>query len=442
MTLIPTLLIIGTLMLFTAFLCAVETALLACSKARLHQAARGGDLRAINALSLIKKIDEVLVAILIILTIVPVASSALLTSMVLHEFTPAVLPYSTAGLGLAIIFLAEAFPKAVGTRFPEAIALSCAKPLQWCMKLMIPVTFTIRHVNEFLLMLAGLAHHKAPAFTEADLRGAINLGLEHGTLGPIQHRMLDAVLDLNELTVADVMVHRSAVVAFNIATPQADVPQVLGRLNRSRVLVYEGEPENYIGILHVRDYLTALGGVSNRNQVNVKALLRPLYFVPETTPVGHQLLEFLSRHSHLALVVDEYGTLEGLITLEDILEEIVGDITDEHDAARRQAETHEPAADGSLTLRGNMPVRDANRQFGWSLPEENAVTVAGLLVETLGHLPAQGEKVKIGALTLVVAGKRGHRVEKVLVQPEKKNKPKPAAPDAKTLEKPSPKGKK
>lgn len=425
MTLLPTLLIIGSLMLFTAFLCAVETALLACSKARLHQAARGGDLRAVTALALIKRIDEVLVAILIILTIVPVASSALLTSMVLREFSAAVLPYSTAGLGLAIIFLAEAFPKAVGTRFPEAISLSCARPLEWCMKLMTPVTFTIRHVNNALLWLAGLAHHKSAAFTEADLRGAINLGLEHGTLGPIQHRMLDAVLDLNALTVADVMIHRSAIVSFNINTPLAEVPGVLGKLNHSRVVAYEGSPENLIGILHARDYLAALGAVSSRQQINVRALLRPLYFVPETTPVGHQLLEFLRLHSHLALVVDEYGDLEGLITLEDILEEIVGDITDEHDT---KADAPEKAEDGSYLLRGNLPVRDANRRYGWSLPEESAVTLAGLLVETLGHLPAQGESVKVGALLLTVAGKRGHRVEKVKVLPTAK-KTKPAKPE-------------
>jgi Mg2+/Co2+ transporter CorB len=181
--------------------------------------------------------------------------------------------------------------------------------------------------------------------------------------------------------------------------------------------VYEGAPENILGILYVRDYLTALAMVENRTQVNLRDHLRPLYFVPDTTPVGHQLIEFLRLHRHLALVVDEYGDIQGLITLEDILEEIVGDITDEHDGP--PSDILETAPDGSLLLRASMPVRNANRQFGWNLPEQSAVTLAGLIVETLGHLPSQGESTTIAGITLQVAAKRGHRLEKIRAVPPK-----------------------
>lgn len=415
MLLIPTLLIVGALLVFTAFLCAVETALLACSKARMHEYARQGDPRAAITLQLIKQIDEVLVAILIILTIVPVTCSALITSVTLTHFGPEAVAYSTAILGITIIFVAEAFPKAIGTRFPNAIALSFSRPLMWCMHIMFPITWTIKQINDGILNLVGLGSKNANTFTEADLRGAISLGLETGTVGEKQHHMMDAVLDLNNLSVADVMVHRSAIVSFDVNTKPKDIPATLGHLRHSRVVVYDGTPENIIGILYVRDYLTALATVENRAQVKLRDHLRPLYFVPDTTPVGHQLIEFLRLHRHLALVVDEYGDIQGLITLEDILEEIVGDITDEHDGPI--TDILETTEDGSLILRASMPVRNANRQFGWELPEESAVTLAGLIVESLGHLPSQGESITIAGITFHITAKRGHRIEKIRAVP-------------------------
>lgn len=409
------LIIVGALLALTAFLCAVETALLACSKARMHQLSREGDLRANIVLDLNKQIDEVLVAILIILTLVPVASSALITSATLATFGPQAVIYSTAALGIVLIFVAEAFPKAVGTRFPNGIALAWARPLAWFMKLMLPITWGIKKLSDGILNLLGLHAGNANLFTEADLRGAINLGLEHGTLAPTQSRMLDAILDLNELTVADVMIHRSAIRGLDVNTQPSQLPASLAELRHSRITVYENEPENLLGILYVRDYLTALASVENRQMVRLRDHLRPLYFVPETTPIGHQLLEFLRLHRHLALVVDEYGDLQGLITLEDIMEEIVGDISDEHEAHQLSTAPHVMPS-GTALLLGRTTVRSANRDFKWNLPEESAVTLAGLMVESLGRLPSQGESVTIGNLTLTVTHKRGHRVERIQVE--------------------------
>jgi Mg2+/Co2+ transporter CorB len=410
---------VGLMLVLAAIFCAAETALLSSSKARLYQLARQGtpkqQKRALVALQLLKSPDQLLATILIVMTIVPVASSALTTSLLVQLFGPVGVAYATAGLGLAILLVGEAFPKAIGTRYPEQIALTLAIPMSWCVRGLHPCTIAIKAFNHGILRLLGLAEKSGPTFTAADIRGAINLGLEAGTLAPTQHRMLDAVLDLDELMVADVMVHRSAIAALDVNTAPADLPQVLGQLKHSRVVVYDRQPDQLLGILYVRDYLTALAGVANRHQVQLRQHLRPLYFVPETTPVGHQLLEFLRQHRHLALVVDEYGDLQGLITLEDILEEIVGEIADEHE--QQQLDKIETAADGSITLRGNTPVRDANRAHGWNLPDETAVTLAGLMVETVGHLPAQGESVVLKNVTLTVTTKRGHRIEKITVTP-------------------------
>lgn len=418
-----TFIIIVVLLVISAVLCATEIAFLSASKAQLHQAARQGNKRALVAINLLKQPDRVLAAILIIMTIIPVASSALATSLLVRMFGPVGVAYATVGIGLVILFLAEALPKALGTRFPEGITLSLARPLGLMVKLLSPLTWGIKQFNTGILKLIGLGGPSGPSFTEADLRGAINLGLEHGALGTNQYRMLDAVLDLDNLTVADVMIHRSAIVALDVNTPVKDLPKLLGDLKLSRVVVYENQPENPIGILYTRDYLAALAQATPRVQVNLRDYLRSMYFVPETTPLGHQLLQFLKLQSHLALVVDEYGDLQGLITLEDILEEIVGEISDEHDTA----ELHDQAADGTVVLRGNTPVRNVNREFNWELPTSSAVTLAGLMIEELGHLPAQGESLRIGKLTLTVASKRGHRIEKVRIKPDA---PEPANEEA------------
>ncbi|PZP40336.1 MAG: hypothetical protein DI585_01285 [Pseudomonas fluorescens] len=409
-----TIIIIVVLLTISAVFCASEIAMLSSSKAQLHQAARKGNKRALVALTLLKQPDQVLATILIVMTIIPVASSALATNLLVQLFGPVGVAYATVGIGLIILLLAEALPKALGTKYPESITLSVAVPFSWLTKILSPATWAIKMFNTGMLKLIGLGGDSGPTFTEADLRGAINLGLEAGALGTTQHRMLDAVLDLDDMTVADVMIHRSAIIGIDINTPAASLPKVLGQLKHSRVIVFEGKPENPIGILYVRDYLTALANTTSRANVRLREHLRPLYFVPETTPLGHQLLEFLRQHRHLALVVDEYGDLQGLITLEDILEEIVGEIADEHDPT---ANSPERDASGTVTLLGNTPVRSANRQFEWELPSQSAVTLAGLMIEELGHLPSQGQSHRIGNLILTVASKRGHRIEKVRISP-------------------------
>lgn len=407
--------VIATLLVIAAVFCAAETAMLSASKARLYQKSRAGNQRAAQVLDLLKHPEQLLATILIILTLVPVISSALTAGVMDSHLGPLGLMLATALLAVMILLFGEAFPKALGTRYPDQLALALAPLVSLTVRALNPVTATIKVINNGLLKLLGLAHKSQPAYTEADVRGAINLGLEHGTLAPTQHQMLDAVLDLNALTLKDIMVHRSAMVGLDVNTPPADLPATLGYLAHSRVLVWAGNADSLLGILSVRDYLKALAQVASRHEVNLRAHLQPLYFVPETTPIGHQLRQFLSLRKHLALVVDEFGDVQGLVTLEDILEEIVGEIADEHEPALAQIKP-EPQADGSWLLGGNLPVRDANRLYGWQLPDDNAVTLAGLMIETLGHLPVQGEACQLAGLVLTVQSKRGHRLERVAVK--------------------------
>lgn len=417
--------IVAVLMVISATSSGCETAFLSVSKARLHQRARQGQGRAFRALQLVNSPDQMLTTILLINTLVNAASSALTTKVLVDIFGEVGVAYATVIISIVLLLFAEALPKSFGARFAEGITLAFAPMFLALIRVCMPVVWVVKALNRGVLKLLGLGHHTATAFTENDIRGAINLGFEHGTIKRSQQRMLDAVLDLDSLTVADVMIHRSAIAALDINTPAAEVPAVLGGLKHSRVPVYEGTPDNLVGFLYVRDYLGALAKVPNRAQVKLREHVRPTYFVPETTPVGHQLLEFLKQRCHLALVVDEYGSLQGLITLEDILEEIVGDIADEHD--KHHDEEHMP--DGSLRLPGRAAVRDLNRKYNWHLPEDNAVTLAGLMIDVLRHLPAQGESVQVAGLTLTTVAKRGHRVEWVRVnqpapQPKPENKKK------------------
>lgn len=407
--------IILVLLMLSITTSACETAFLSVSKARLHQRARQGQGRAFKALDLVNHPEQMLTTILLINTSVNAASSALTTMLLVDAFGDVGVAYATLLISFVLLIFAEALPKSFGARFAEAITLTFAPTFLSLIRLCLPLAVVVKALNRGILYLLGLVDENQTSFTENDLRGAINLGVEHGTIKRSQQRMLDAVLDLDRLTVADVMIHRSAIAVLDVNTNPSDIPAVLAGLKHSRVPVFEGTPDNIIGFLSVRDYLGALSSVTNRAQVKLKSHVRPTNFVPETTPVGHQLLEFLKQRFHLALVVDEHGSLQGLITLEDILEEIVGDIADEHD--KRVDEEHLP--DGSLRLPGRATVRDLNRKYNWNLPEDNAVTLAGLMIDLLRHLPAQGESVQVADLTITVASKRGHRVEWIRVKAPK-----------------------
>jgi Mg2+/Co2+ transporter CorB len=401
------------MLLLAAVFCAVEVAFLYASRARLHQLARQGNPRAKLALELLQRPDVLLATLVLVMNTINIGGSALTTALLVRLFGGAGVAYATIIMAVAVFLFSEALPKTLGTRFPEAIALAFAHPTAWLEKLLAPVVLPVRAFNHALMRLAGVADTKRAAFTEADLRGALSLGLEHGTIHGREYRMLDAVLNLDDLTVRDIMVHRSAIVALDAATPPQQLPRVLAALGHSRLPVFAGAPDKFIGILYVRDYLKALGQVAKRSDLTLKPLLRPLPTTAETTPLGRQMMEFLKTHNHLSFVIDAKHEITGLVTLEDILEEIVGDIADEPDSA--QPLTLELGADGSITLPGRLPVASANHAYGWQLPEDEAVTLAGLMVEELGRLPAQGESLTLGALTLTVARKHGHRIDTIKV---------------------------
>ncbi|TDR93561.1 HlyC/CorC family transporter [Enterovirga rhinocerotis] len=221
-----------------------------------------------------------------------------------------------------------------------------------------------------------------------EIRGRLDLLDQDGDVPNTERQMLGGLLDLGEMTVFDVMIHRTKMRTIDAELPVQEVVREVLASPYTRLPVFRGTPDNIIGVLHAKDLFRAIEGRRERARIDIEAVASPPWFVPDTTSLRDQLSAFLAKKQHFALVVDEYGDLMGLVTLEDILEEIVGEIGDEHDVAARGVR---PQADGSLLVDGSVPVRDLNRMMGWALPDEEATTVAGLVIHEAQAIPEAGQ---------------------------------------------------
>ena len=267
-------------------------------------------------------------------------------------------------------------------------------------KLFGPVLMAVEALVRWLLKLVGMTVGEDQQVLSAreELRGAVDLLHREGDVETLDRDMFGGVLDLRELVVSDVMIHRTDMITLDADDPPEDVVNAVIASPVTRMPMWRGNPENIVGILHVKDLLRALHAVDgDAVKVDIAALMTPPWFVPDTRPVSEQLKAFRRRKTPFALVVDEYGEVEGLVTLEDILEEIVGDITDEHDVAmpgvRRQP-------DGSVNVDGAVPIRDLNRVMDWNLPDEEATTIAGLVIHEARSIPEVGPELHLPRLPL------------------------------------------
>ena len=243
---------------------------------------------------------------------------------------------------------------------------------------------------------------------QEELRGAIDQHLKEGAVFKKDHDMLGGILDLSELEVFDVMVHRTKMTTIDAAMPQDEIIKEVLKSGHSRMPVWKGRPDNIIGILHVKDLFAALlEHDGDAMKIAIETIVKPPWFVPDTRRVSDQLAAFLRRKTHFALVVDEYGEVMGLVTLEDVLEEIVGDISDEHDAERPNVRKQK---DGSVIIDGAVPIRDLNRTLDWHLPDAEVTTVAGLVVHEARMIPDIGQAFTFHGFRFEVLRKRRHQI--------------------------------
>jgi Mg2+/Co2+ transporter CorB len=411
------LIIVLVCLLLSAFFAGSETALTASSRASMMRLEKHGNRRAGLVNRLLVQRERLLGALLFGNNAVNIAASALATDVLLTWFGHAGVVYATVVMTIIVVVFAEILPKTAAFNAPDRIALLVARPMNLIVKVLGPVLMAIEALVRWLLKHIGMTVGEDQQVLSAreELRGAVDLLHDEGDVETLDRDMFGGVLDLRELAVSDVMIHRTNMITLNADDPAEDVVNAVIASPVTRLPLWRGNPENIVGVLHVKDLLRALHAVDgDASKVDIAGLLTPPWFVPEQRPVSEQLKAFRRRKTQLALVVDEYGEVEGLVTLEDILEEIVGDITDEHDVAipgvRRQP-------DGSVNADGAVPIRDLNRVMGWNLPDQEATTVAGLVIHEARSIPEVGQSFTFHGFRFRVLRRERNRITALRIQP-------------------------
>jgi Mg2+/Co2+ transporter CorB len=383
---------IAVLLLLSALFSGSETAFTAASRLRLHALESEGDRRATMLGRLRERREQVIQAILVGNNLVNILASALATSMFIGIAGDAGVFYATIAMTALVVVFAEVLPKTYAIHRAEFTALAMAPFLRIVLFLFGPLCGAMGRLIRTALRPFGVAmgEEVRTALTEEELRGAIELHRGPSADVPHERAMLRSIMELDQVEVGEIMVHRGKVTIIDAGAPApAIVEQVLAS-PYTRFPLWRDDPDNIVGVLHTKDLLRAVQvHWGELDRLEVEKIAAPSWFVPESTRLLDQLQAFRRRREHFALVVDEYGSLMGIVTLEDIIEEIVGDIVDEHDRPVRGVR---PQADGSYIVDGTVTIRDLNRQFEWRLPDEEAATIAGLVLHESRQIPEAGQE--------------------------------------------------
>jgi len=412
-----TLVVIVFCIFLSAFFAGSETALTASSRASMHRLDKQGNRRAVLVNHLLNARERMIGALLFGNNAVNIAASALATGLLLDWFGEVGVVYATIVMTVAIVVFAEILPKTAAFNAPNRIALAVARPIDWTVRLLAPILVAVEWIVKKALRLFGvkLGQTESILSPHEELRGAVDL--LHGTGGveTLDRDMLRGLLDLRELTVSDVMIHRTEMVTVCADDPPEQVVKAVLESEVTRVPLWKDKPENIIGILHAKDLLRAMQvAEGDLSKIDVTAIVRPPWFVPDIRPLSEQLKAFRRRKTHFALAVDEYGEVMGLITLEDILEEIVGDISDEYDVAVPGVR---PQPDGSVNIDGGVPIRDLNRAMEWNLPDDEATTVAGLVIHEARSIPEPGQTFTFHGFRFRVLRRDRNRITALRITP-------------------------
>ena len=417
---------IGILLLASAFFSGSETALTAASRAKLKSQADRGSLGAAAAMKVTEDRERMIGALLLGNNIVNILSASLATALLTRLFGDSGVALATMGMTALVLVFGEVLPKTLAITFPEPFASRVAPMIRLMIVLFSPVIALVRLLVRGLLRLVGIRTDAAAnvlALRE-EIVGAIALGHSEGAVEKEDRDRLLGALDLNDRTVDEIMRHRRQIEMVDAAqSPDEILTQVLASPH-TRLPVFRNSDDNILGVIHAKDLLREvdrLGRGEDGTLLGLRALdiakvaMKP-YFIPETTTLDEQMREFLKRRTHFALVVDEYGTLQGLITLEDILEEIVGEITDEFDVVSKEGHLKR-TDDGAYLVDGAMTIRDLNRAMDWKLPDDEANTIAGLVIHEAQMIPNEGVVFSFHGFRFEVVARRENRITKLKIRP-------------------------
>ena len=413
------------LLSLSGLISAAETSMTAASRARMHQLEREGDRAAKRINKMMADQEKMIGAILLSNNVINIGASALTTMTLSAAFPgPVGALIATAVMTVLIVVFSEILPKTLAIARADDVARALSIPTWWVVRIFGPLANGAQWIVRQTLRPFGikLSMETDVLAAHEEIRGAVEYHHSEGLVEARDRHMLGGVLDLAEMDVTQVMVHRRTISMIDAALPAKELIAELLETGHSRVPLYRDEPENVVGVLHAKDVLAAIAKSGGKmDELDIPALAREPWFIPETTSLKDQLAAFLKRQVHFALVVDEYGALQGLITLEDILEEIVGEIEDEHDSAlegvRRQT-------DGSVVVDGWVAIRDLNRALDWSLPDDNAVTVAGLVIHEAQTIPKVGQTWTFHGHRFQVVRRERNQITALKVSP-----PQPVADD-------------
>ncbi|WP_209424832.1 HlyC/CorC family transporter [Pararhodobacter sp. SW119] len=388
------------LLICSAIFSGSETALTTANRGKLHKRAERGDRGAQRALRLTDDKERLIGAILLGNNLVNIMAASLATmifTIVLGEGGVAV---ATLLMTALVLIFSEVLPKTYAITNADTVARRASGFMTLIVRIAAPVVTVVQLLVRGILRLFGVQAADAHPFAaHEEIAGAISLHHFEGTVETADRDRLLGALDLAQRSIEEVMTHRRDVEMIDIDRPPTEIITAALASGYSRIPLWRRSPEDIVGILHTRDLARAMhaavqaGGASALETLDIAAIAMKPSFVPEVTGLDDQLHAFMKNKTHLAIVIDEYGAMRGLVTLEDILEEIVGDITDEHDTPVEAAVKAAP--DGSVAVRGGMSIREVNRAMGWDLPEEDAVTMAGLVIDFARRIPDQGETFEI-----------------------------------------------
>lgn len=406
--------VIIVLILISAFFSASETALIAASKAQIHHQSLKGNQRAHLVRQLQQNIGNTISTLLLCNTLVNVIVSALATVIAMELFGEGGVAAVTCCAGIAVVVYAEVLPKIIAVSNPEQLILAVAPFLKIVIKILSPLTKAIDFFAKIHLKLLRIRLNPKRNSLSAieELRGAIDLHGEYEEEVKGARMMLRSILDLADTEVSQVMRHRKYVHMINVNDDPNLILDTILAAPYTRFPLWKNDPDNIIGIIHAKNLLRAVrlhtGEIENLNLQ--KVAMQP-WFIPDSTTLFNQLQAFRERREHFALVVDEYGAWKGIVTLEDIIEQIVGDIIDETDVAIGRIR---PQTDGSYFIDGATPIRDVNKQLGWRLPEDTATTIAGLILHESRQIPETGQQYTLHKFKFDIL--RRHRNQITLVR--------------------------
>ncbi len=408
--------IIFLLLLLSGLFSGSETALTAASKARIHHMAKQNNKRAKRVSRLIDDRERLIGAILLGNNLVNILASALATSLFLSIMGDEGVYIATAVMTALVLIFAEVLPKSYAIANTEKMALAVSRVIAFVVFIFAPIVSLVQKIVRVTLRVFGvdISSIDNALSAQEEIRGAIDLHRHEGGIVKEDQHMLGSILDLEEVTIEDVMLHRKSMQMLDVNASTDEIIAAVVRSPYTRLPLFENDPENIVGVLHAKDVLRALrrtGGQMHR--FHVKRIMTKPWFVPETTSLKEQLNAFLERKSHFALVVDEYGDIQGLVTLEDILEEIVGDIADEHDFDVAGVKSFN---DGTVVAEGSVTIRDLNRMFDWDLPDEHATTIAGLLIFEAETIPIVGSRFTFHGFRLEVTARNKNQITGVKIR--------------------------